>query len=82
MLDEEYPFGFEDVDYGLRVIEKGLRNVMCHKAMLTHLWAYTQRKTGRQLKTPSLHRYHRVWDKKIPELAEKVTLDWGAPYCV
>jgi len=80
LLDETYPFGFEDVDYGLRVVEKGLKNIVCHEAVLTHLWAYTQRTTGKGLTTSSLSRFHVKWDNKLPALAKKITLDWGAPY--
>lgn len=82
LLDEDYPFGFEDVDYGLRVVEQGLQNVVCPKAVLTHLWAYTQRKTGKGITMSSLARFHVKWNNKLPELAKKVTLDWGAPWHV
>lgn len=82
LLDEEYPFGFEDVDYGLRVVEKGLRNIMCSKAVLTHLWAYTQRKTGKGIKLSSINVYYKKWNAKLPGLAKKVKLDWGAPWHV
>lgn len=79
LLDEGYPFGFEDVDYGLRVVEKGLRNVMCAQAELIHLWAYTQRQIGRFIPSNSLTRYKRKWLKRLGEINQKVKLDWGTP---
>jgi len=79
-LDEGFKLGFGDVDYGLRVVVAGLQNIVCCDAVLTHIWAYTQRKTGIFLRTQSLGRYHHKWLKHLPKIAEKVKLDWGAPY--
>ena len=80
MLDETFTLGFGDVDYGLSVIEAGLKNVVCSTAILIHRWAYTQRKFKRYLHTSGLHRYHVKWDKKLPSLAGKVKLSWGLPH--
>jgi len=79
LLDEGYPFGFEDVDYGLQVVENGLRNIMCAEAELTHLWAYTQRQTRRFIPQESLNRYRDKWLKRLGEINRKVKLDWGKP---
>jgi len=79
-LDEKFMLGFGDVDYGLRVVTAGLKNIVCCDAVLTHIWAYTQRKTGIMLRTSSLGRYHHKWLKHLPKIAKKVKLDWGAPY--
>ncbi|MBA7490207.1 hypothetical protein ES702_00742 [subsurface metagenome] len=80
LLDEGFKLGFGDVDYGLRVVVAGLKNIVCCDAVLTHIWAYTQRKTGLMLRTSSLGRYHQKWLKRLPKIAKKVKLDWGAPY--
>lgn len=77
MLDEQFTLGFGDVDYGLRVVEAGLKNIVCSKAILIHRWAYTQRKFKKYLHTKGLYRYHAKWDKKLPSIAKKVNLAWG-----
>lgn len=79
-LDEKYALGFGDVDYGLRVVVAGLKNIVCCDAVLTHIWAYTQRKTGIRLRVSSLGRYHCKWLHRLRNLAKKVKLDWGMPY--
>ncbi|MBA7493679.1 hypothetical protein ES702_04241 [subsurface metagenome] len=79
-LDEKFQLGFGDVDYGLRVVTAGLQNIVCCDAVLTHIWAYTQRKTGITLRTGSLGRYYHKWLKRLPKVAKKVKLDWGAPF--
>lgn len=80
LLDEGFKLGFGDVDYGLRVVMAGLKNIVCCEAVVTHRWAYTQRKTGQYLQVGSLGRYHKKWLKHMPKVAKKVKLDWGAPY--
>ncbi len=79
-LDERFTLGFGDVDYGLRVVEAGLKNIVCGKAILIHRWAYTQRKFKKYLHTKALHKYHAKWDKKLSSIAKKVKLAWGKPY--
>ena len=75
-LDEGFFLGYGDVDYGLRVVMKGLRNVFCANAVLTHYWAYTQRKTGLGITQQMLRRHHAKWNKHLPVLAKKVRLSW------
>jgi GT2 family glycosyltransferase len=35
-LDEHFPSGFNDVDICIRTMGKGLKNIVCHRAVLTH----------------------------------------------
>ena len=79
LLDEHFKLGFGDVDYGLRVTMAGLKNVVCSEAVLTHRWAYTQRKTGIPLRISGLNRYRRKWINRLPQIAKKVKLA-GEPY--
>ncbi len=78
-LNEEYRFGYSDVDYGLKVVMKNLRNVFCPKAVLTHFWAYTQRKTGKGIPQSAVQLYLDNWKSKLSILNRKVKLDWGWP---
>lgn len=83
-LDEYFEFGFGDVDYGLRVVEAGLKNVVCCDAVLTHLWAYTQRKFrgSAKLVGKNVNRYRKKWFPKLKALRKKkgsLFLGWG-PY--
>lgn len=75
-LDESFYFGFDDVDYGLRVVMAGLKNVYCCNAVLTHHWAYTQRKTRKFIGSDMLNLYHRKWNDKLPEIGKRVKLTW------
>lgn len=79
LIDEGYEFGYGDVDYGLRCLEAGLKNIYCPSAILTHLWAYTQRKTENWIPPKSLARYRQLWVKKLPALAHNVDIDWKWP---
>lgn len=79
--DEGYHLGYADVDYGLKCLEEGLRNVYCSSAVLTHLWAYTQRKTSKWIPPVSLARFKQLWSKKIPSLAPVALMDFRWPGC-
>lgn len=80
LLDESYPLGYGDVDYGLKCVEAGLKNVVCHKAVLTHLWAYTQRKTKKWIPPASLYNFRSKWPENLLlKINETVTLDWLWP---
>lgn len=81
LIDEGYSFGYGDVDYGLRCLEAGLKNIYCPSAVLTHLWAYTQRKTGKWIPPESLARYKQLWVAKLPALRAKVDMDFRWPDC-
>jgi GT2 family glycosyltransferase len=35
-LDEQFPSGFNDVDISIRAMNKGLRNIVCHRSTLIH----------------------------------------------
>ncbi|RSK28670.1 glycosyltransferase [Bacillus sp. HMF5848] len=43
-LDEGYVYGYEDVDFGLKVIKKGLKNIYCPTSVLFHHEFGTQEK--------------------------------------
>lgn len=43
-LDEEYNYGYEDVDFSLKLIKSGYKNVYCPKALLFHYEFGTQEK--------------------------------------
>ncbi len=79
LLDEKYVFGYGDVDYGLRCLEAGFRNLYCPSSILTHLWAYTQRKTGKWIPSESFARYKQKWTDKTPALSKKVDMDFRWP---
>jgi len=79
LIDEGYKLGYGDVDYGLRCLEAGLKNIYCPTAVLTHLWAYTQRKTGKWIPPESLARYRQLWTEKLPALSKKVDMDFRWP---
>jgi GT2 family glycosyltransferase len=44
-LDENYPFGFNDVDFCVRSTSAGYKNVMCLEARLTHSESQTRKRT-------------------------------------
>lgn len=43
-MDESYNYGYEDVDFCLKLLKKGYRNVYCPKALLFHYEFGTQEK--------------------------------------
>jgi GT2 family glycosyltransferase len=44
-LDENYPVGFNDVDFCMRSTEAGYKNVICLEAKLTHSESQTRQRT-------------------------------------
>jgi GT2 family glycosyltransferase len=44
-LDENYPFGFNDVDFCVRSTSAGYKNIMCLEARLTHSESQTRKRT-------------------------------------
>jgi GT2 family glycosyltransferase len=44
-LDEDYPFGFNDVDFCLRSAGAGHKNIVCLDARLTHSESQTRKRT-------------------------------------
>lgn len=75
-LNEQFQFGYGDVDYGLSVIMAGLKNLYCHKAVLKHHWAYSQRKTRIGIRQEMLKLYQHKWINKLPEIEKRVKLTW------
>lgn len=76
-FDENFFFGYDDVDYGLRVTMAGFKNICCCRDMeVIHHWAYTQRKIGKGITQSSLQLHHSKWDDKLDVLSQKVKLSW------
>lgn len=47
-LDEQYVYGYEDVDLGLKVLRRGYRNLLCPQAVLIHHESSTQKKQANE----------------------------------
>jgi GT2 family glycosyltransferase len=44
-LDENFPVGYNDVDIGIRSLEKGWKNVVCVRAHTNHVESQTRSKS-------------------------------------
>jgi len=66
-LDEEYIYGYEDVDFCLKLLQKGYNNIYCSKAVLFHYEFGTQekhkKKEIRQWRLNNQKLFRKRWNK-------------------
>jgi GT2 family glycosyltransferase len=71
-LDEEYYYGFEDVDLELKLLKKGYKNIFCSTALLFHNESPTQINEFKKKKHQEKEKYNknilnRKWGKYLFE---------------
>ena len=58
---ENFAVAYNDVDYGFRLVERGLRNIYCPEAELTHLEGKTRGYHDNPREAANLRRIYRDW---------------------
>ncbi|WP_166644549.1 glycosyltransferase family 2 protein [Microbacterium sp. BK668] len=73
LLDDEFWLGFEDVDYGLRAWERGIRCYFQPAALLVHHESASRGYSQGHRELASMRRFWRRWEEKY--LTRRVPLD-------
>lgn len=75
-LDEDYNYGYEDVDFCLKLLKEGYKNIYCPKALLFHYEFGTQSKNKhREIKNRRLNNQKIFKEKWNRFLQKKLILD-------
>jgi GT2 family glycosyltransferase len=64
-FDERFPLNYNDVDYCLRLHERGLRSVFTPFAELYHFEAVSK-EGGTSVKPEEIRLFHRLWKERCP----------------